>query len=144
MFEPKLGIRAELCQLAERAINRAEKAFDLIFDAARRSTAISTIRTAQLSQQVLSFSEQSLKISLEHGRKSPRSVLSRRSPPPSRNFQGLRWPMWSTIFGSLRRRPDRRARPDIWLLTAPRQAARWRKRSTTAKSSHLGRPLETD
>lgn len=69
MLEPKLDVPAELRQLAEKTIDQAEKAFGLFFDAARRSTATSTISTAQLSKQVITFSEQSLKISFEHARK---------------------------------------------------------------------------
>ncbi len=64
--EPKLEVPAELRQLAERTIDRAEKAFGLLFDAARRSTAASTTSTVELTKQVLAFWEESLKISFEH------------------------------------------------------------------------------
>ena len=69
MAEPKLEVPAELRQLAEKTIDQAEQAFGLFFDAARRSTAVTTISTAELSKQVLAFSEQSLKTSFEHARK---------------------------------------------------------------------------
>ena len=69
MLEPKLEVPAELRQLAEKTIDQAEKAFSLFFDAARRSTATTTTSTAELSKQVLAFSEQSLKTSFEHARR---------------------------------------------------------------------------
>jgi phasin protein len=69
MFEPKLEVPAELRQLAERTIDQAEKGFGLFFDAARRSTAATTMSTAELPKQVLAFSEQSLKAGFEHARK---------------------------------------------------------------------------
>ncbi len=69
MAEPKLEIPAELRQLAEKTIDQAEKAFGLFFDAARRSTAASTLSAAEISKQVLAFSEESLKTSFEHARK---------------------------------------------------------------------------
>jgi hypothetical protein len=69
MLEPKLKVPAELRQLAEKAIDQAEKAFGLFFDAARRSAATTTTSTAELSKQVLAFSEQSLKTDFEHARK---------------------------------------------------------------------------
>jgi Phasin protein len=68
MTEPKFEVPAELRQLAERTIDHAEKAFGLLFDAARRSTAASS-ESAALSEQVLAFSEESLKISFEHARR---------------------------------------------------------------------------
>ncbi len=69
MIEPKLEVPAELRQLAEKTIEQAEKAFGLLFDAARRSTAASTTPAAEVSKQVLAFSEESLKTSFEHARK---------------------------------------------------------------------------
>jgi hypothetical protein len=69
MTEPKLEIPAELRQLAEKAIDQAEQAFDLLFEAARRSTAANATSTAELTKQVLAFSEASLKTSFEHARK---------------------------------------------------------------------------
>lgn len=69
MTEPKLEVPAELRQLAERTIEQAEQAFGLLFDAARRSIPASTTTTAELTKQVLAFSEESLKTSFEHARK---------------------------------------------------------------------------
>ena len=69
MTEPNLEVPAELRQLAEKTIDQAEKAFGLLFDAARRSTAATTASTAEISKHVLAFSEESLKTSFEHARK---------------------------------------------------------------------------
>ncbi len=69
MAEPKLEVPAELRQLAEKTIDQAEKAFGLFFDAARRSTAAGNLSAAEISKQVLAFSEASLKTSFEHARK---------------------------------------------------------------------------
>lgn len=68
MTEPKFEVPAELHQLAERTIDHAQKAFGLLLDAARRSTTAST-ESAALSEQVLAFSEGSLKIGFEHARR---------------------------------------------------------------------------
>jgi hypothetical protein len=68
MTEPKLEVPAELRQLAEKTIDQAERAFGLFFDAARGSTASVPAHVAELSKQVLAFSEQSLKTSFEHAR----------------------------------------------------------------------------
>ena len=68
MTEPKLEVPAELRQLAEKTIEQAERAFGLFFDAARRSAASVPGSVAELSKQVLAFSEQSLKTSFEHAR----------------------------------------------------------------------------
>src|SRR5262245_44772222 len=69
MTEPKLEVPGELRHLAERTIDQAEQVFGLLFDAARRSTAASAPSTAELWNQVLAFSEESLKTSFEHARK---------------------------------------------------------------------------
>jgi hypothetical protein len=69
MTEPKLEVPAELRRLTEKTIDQAEKAFGLFFDAARTSTAAGTMSAAEVSRQVLAFSEESLKTSFEHARK---------------------------------------------------------------------------
>lgn len=69
MTDPTFEVPAELRQLAERTIEQAEKAFGLLFDAARRSSSGSAGPAAELSKQVLAFSEESLKTSFEHARK---------------------------------------------------------------------------
>jgi hypothetical protein len=68
MAEPKFEVPTELRQLAEKTIDHAEKAFGLLFDAARRSTTAS-MESAALSEQALAFSEQSLKTSFEYARR---------------------------------------------------------------------------
>lgn len=69
MTDPKFEIPAELRDLAERTIDQAEKAFGLLFDAARRSNSDSAGPAAELSKQVLAFSEESLKAGFEHARR---------------------------------------------------------------------------
>jgi hypothetical protein len=68
MTEPRLEVPAELRQLAEKTIDQAERAFGLFFDAARESAATAPASVAEISKQVLAFSEQSLKMSFEHAR----------------------------------------------------------------------------
>ena len=68
MTDPEFQVPAELRELAERTIDRAEKAFGLLFDAARRSNSSGTGPAAELSKHVLAFSEESLKTSFEHAR----------------------------------------------------------------------------
>ena len=69
MTDPKFEVPAELRELAARTIDQAEKAFGLLFDAARQANAGSAGPAAELSKQVLAFSEESLKTSFEHARK---------------------------------------------------------------------------
>ena len=54
--------------MPERAIDQAERAFGLFFDAARRSTSTAPIPVQELSKLVLAFSEESLKISFQYAR----------------------------------------------------------------------------
>jgi len=69
MTEPKLEVPAELRELAEKTIDQAEQAFDLFFDAARRSTATVPTPAAELSKQILAYWEESLKTTFEYARK---------------------------------------------------------------------------
>jgi hypothetical protein len=69
MIEPKLEVPAELRELAEKTIDQAERAFDLFFDAARRSSATGPTPVAELSEQLLAFWEESLKTNFEYARK---------------------------------------------------------------------------
>lgn len=69
MTEPKLEVPAELRELAETAIDQAERAFGLFFDAARGSAATAPTPVAELSKQVLAFWEESLTTSFEYARK---------------------------------------------------------------------------
>ncbi len=68
MTDPTFEVPAELRQLAEMTIDQAERAFGLLFEAARRSNSASAGPAAELSRQVLAFSEASLKASFEHAR----------------------------------------------------------------------------
>lgn len=67
MTEPKFEAPADLRQLAERTIEQAEKVFGLLFESARRATP-ATADSAALLNQVIAFSEQSLKTSFDHAR----------------------------------------------------------------------------
>lgn len=69
MTELKLEVAAELRQLAERTIDQAEKRLRLVLEAAHRTTTLGSTSAAALSEQVLAFSEASLKTSFEHARK---------------------------------------------------------------------------
>lgn len=69
MTDPEFTIPSELRELAEKTIEQAEKAFGLLFDAARRSNPVGAGPAAELSNQVLAFSEESLKTSFEYARK---------------------------------------------------------------------------
>jgi hypothetical protein len=69
MTEPKLEVPAELRELAEKTIDQAERAFDLFFDAARRSSTNGPTPVAELLKQLLAFWEESLKTSFEYARK---------------------------------------------------------------------------
>jgi hypothetical protein len=55
MTEPKLEVPAELRELAEKTIDQAERAFDLFFDAARRSSTTGPTPVAELLKQLLAF-----------------------------------------------------------------------------------------
>ena len=57
MTEPNLEVPAELRELAEKTIDQAERAFDLFFDAARRSSSTAPMPVQELSKLVLAFSE---------------------------------------------------------------------------------------
>jgi Phasin protein len=69
MTEPNLEVPAELRELAEKTIDQAERAFDLFFDAARRSSSTAPMPVQELSKLVLAFWEESLKTSFEYARK---------------------------------------------------------------------------
>ena len=69
MTEPNLGVPAELRELAEKTIDQAERAFDLFFDAARRSSSTAPMPVQELSKLVLAFWEESLTTSFEYARK---------------------------------------------------------------------------
>jgi len=69
MTEPNLEVPAELRELAEKTIDQAERAFDLFFDAARRSSSTAPMPVQEFSKLVLAFWEESLKTTFEHARR---------------------------------------------------------------------------
>ena len=69
MVEPKLEVPAELRDLTEKAIDQAEQAFRMFFDAASKSIAAAPGPTATISKQALSFTEQNMKPAFEHARR---------------------------------------------------------------------------
>jgi phasin len=69
MIEPKVEVPAEVRDIAEKAVDQAEQAFRLFFEAASRSmTAMPGGETA-ISKQALSFTEQNVKSAFEYARK---------------------------------------------------------------------------
>jgi phasin len=69
MVEPKLEVPAELRDLAEKAIDQAEKAFGMFFDAANKSMPPVAGPGTEISKQALSFTEQNMKAAFDHARK---------------------------------------------------------------------------
>jgi phasin len=55
--------------MAEKAIEQAEKAFSMFFDAANKSMASIPHPATDVSKQALSFAEQNMKASFDHARK---------------------------------------------------------------------------
>ena len=69
MSEPRLEVPTELRYMAEKAIEQAEKAFGMFFDAANKSIASIPHPATEVSKQALSFAEQNMKASFDHARK---------------------------------------------------------------------------
>jgi len=69
MIEPKLEVPTELRDLAEKAVDQAERAFGMFFDAANKSVASIPSPGTEISKQALSFTEQNMKAAFEHARK---------------------------------------------------------------------------
>ena len=69
MSEPKLEVPTELRYMAEKAIEQAEKAFSMFFNAANKSIASIPHPATEVSKQALSFAEQNMKASFDHARK---------------------------------------------------------------------------
>ena len=69
MTEPKLEVPTELRDLAEEAIDQAERAFGMFFDAANKSVASIPGPGTEISRQALSFTQQNMKAAFEHARK---------------------------------------------------------------------------
>ena len=69
MMEPKLEVPTELRDLAEKAVDQAERAFGMFFDAANKSVASVPNPGTEISRQALSFTQQNMKAAFEHARK---------------------------------------------------------------------------
>jgi phasin len=69
MSEPKLEVPAELRNMAEKAIEQAEKAFGVFLDAASKSVASIPHPTTEMSKKALSFTEQNMKAAFDHAKK---------------------------------------------------------------------------
>ena len=69
MSEPKLEVPAELRNMAEKAIEQAEKAFAMFLDAANKSMASIPHPTTEMSKKALSFTEQNMKAAFDHAKK---------------------------------------------------------------------------
>jgi phasin len=69
MSEAKLQIPAELRYSAEKAIDRAEKAFDMFFDTANKSIALVPSPPSEMSKKALSLAEHNMKAAFDHARR---------------------------------------------------------------------------
>ena len=102
MTEPNLEVPAELRELAEKTIDQAERAFDLFFDAARRSSSTAPIPVQELSKLVLAFWEESLKTSFEYARKLALTSSYRKRQMFRRSLSSSRLAVRSDIFWAQR------------------------------------------
>jgi phasin len=69
MSEPKFEVPAELRNMAEKAIEQAEKAFGVFLDAAKKSIESIPNPTTEMSKKALSFTEQNMKAAFDHAKK---------------------------------------------------------------------------
>lgn len=69
MSEPRLEVPTELRYMAEKAIEQAEKAFNMFFNAASKSIASIPHPATEASKQALSLAEQNMKASFDHARR---------------------------------------------------------------------------
>ena len=69
MNAPKLEVPAELRNMAEKAIEQAEKAFSMFLDAANKSIESIPHPTTEMSKKALSFTEQNMKAAFDHAKK---------------------------------------------------------------------------
>jgi phasin len=69
MAPPKLEVPAELRNMAEKAIEQAEKAFGMFLDAANKSVASIPNPTTEISKKALTFVEQNMKEAFDHAKK---------------------------------------------------------------------------
>ena len=69
MSGPKFEVAAQLRNLAERTIEQAERAFDMFFEAANKSTATFTHPGSEISKKALSLTEQNMRFAFDTARK---------------------------------------------------------------------------
>jgi phasin len=68
MSQPKFEVPAEVRNMAEKAIEQAEKAFGMFLDAANKSLASIPLQTTEVSKKALSFTEQNMKAAFDHAK----------------------------------------------------------------------------
>ena len=69
MSQPKFEVPAEVRNMAEKAIEQAEKAFSMFLDAANKSLASIPLPTTEMSKKALSFTEQNMTAAFDHAKK---------------------------------------------------------------------------
>jgi phasin len=69
MSGPQFEVPAQLRNLAESTIEQAEKAFDMFFEAANKSTATFTHPGSEISKKALSLTEQNMRSAFDTARK---------------------------------------------------------------------------
>jgi phasin len=69
MSQPKFEVPAEVRNMAEKAIEQAEKAFSMFLDAANKSLAAIPLPTTEMSKKALSFTEQNMTAAFDHAKK---------------------------------------------------------------------------
>jgi hypothetical protein len=69
MSGARFGVPAELRNMAERAIEQTEKAFDVFFEVANKSMAPFAHPGAEMSKKMLSLTEQNMKAAFDAARK---------------------------------------------------------------------------
>ena len=69
MSQPNFEVPAEVRNMAEKAIEQAEKAFGMFLDAANKSLASIPLPTTEMSKKALSFTEQNMKAAFDHAKR---------------------------------------------------------------------------
>jgi phasin len=69
MADPKLEVPAELRDLVEKAVDQAEKAFGMFFDAANKSVSSVSSPGTEAAKQALTFTEQNMKSAFDYARR---------------------------------------------------------------------------
>ena len=73
MNEPKFEVPVELRDMAEKAIDQSEKAFDMFFGAASKSIEAVPTPALEMSRKSFSFAEENMKAVFDHARKLVRA-----------------------------------------------------------------------